>query len=197
MHNSTRFTSDLWKFCFSSLLSQSAEKNRRVEELEREIERKEDRIVKLEYAANDLQQYSRRSSLRIFGVTETPNETTDQIVCKIAADQLRIALSPGDIDRSHRVGKPGGRHHRAIIVKFCSYRKRTEIIQARRSLKNTGITIQEDLTQHNAQLYARTYKHRKVLAAWTRDGMIIASIQASGGKSTSKVIRSDIDLENL
>ena len=173
------------------------EKSRRVEDLEKVIEQKEDRITKLERASNDLQQYSRRSSVRIFGVAEKSKENTDQIACDIAQEHLGIQLLPDDIDRSHRVGKRSGKNPRAIIVKFCSYRKRTEVMKARKSLKNTGITIQEDLTQQNVQLYTRTYKHPKVTAAWTHDGRIIASLQTSDGKSTSKVIHSDGDLRAL
>ena len=173
------------------------EKSRRVEELEKELESKENRIEKLENTANDLQQYSRRSSLRVFGVTETPNENTDQLICDLAKDPLGIPLSVSDIDRSHRIGKHGGKHDRAIIVKFCSYRKRAEILKARRILKKSGITIQEDLTQQNAILYTKTYKHEKVLAAWTHDGRIIATVQATDGKSISKIIHSEKDLESL
>ena len=84
-----------------------------------------------------------------------------------------------------------------IIAKFCTYRKRSEIIRARKKLKSSGITIQEDLTPQNAELYTKTYKHSKVRAAWTHDGKIIASIQASGGKMITKMINSDKDLRSL
>ena len=175
------------------------ERKHRLEELEKEIERKENRILKLETAANDLQQYSRRSSLRIFGVPETEKEDTDQIVCGIVSSKLGISITRNDIDRSHRTGKysQDSKHHRSLIAKFCSYRKRSEIIKARKKLKGSGITIQEDLTPQNAELYSKTYKNPKVKAAWTHDGKIIASIQATGGKMITKIIHSDKDLRSL
>ena len=175
------------------------ERKHRLEQLEKEIEKKENRILKLETAANDLQQYSRRSSLRIFGVPEKEKEDTDQIVCDLVSSKLDIPITRNDIDRSHRTGKHlrDSKHHRSIIVKFCSYRKRSEIIRARKKLKNTGITIQEDLTPQNAELYTKTYKNPKVKAAWTHDGKIIASIQAGGGKTVTKMINSDKDLRSL
>ena len=100
--------------------------------------KKENRIAKLEVGTNDLQQYSRRSSLRIFGVPEKSDEDTDQIVCDIAMNKLGIPISCSDIDRSHRTGKLNreSKRHRPIIAKFCSYRKRTEVIKARKKLKN-------------------------------------------------------------
>lgn len=172
-------------------------KEKKLEELQREIAGKENRIAKLESAANDLQQYSRRSSLRIFGVKEEPNEDTDQIVCDIATKKLGVPLSRDDIDRSHRTGKRDGKHPRSIIAKFCTYRKRNEIIKARKKLKKTGITIQEDLTPLNTKLYAMTYKSPKVKAAWTHDGRVIASVEATGGKLITKVINSEKDLKSL
>ena len=176
------------------------ERKYRLEELEKEIEMKENRILKLEMAANDLQQYSRRSSLRIFGVPEKEKEDTDQIVCDIVSSKLGIPITRNDIDRSHRTGKhtrDTRSKHRSIIAKFCTYRKRTEIIRSRKKLKGSGITIQEDLTHQNAELYTKTYKDPKVKAAWTHDGKIIASIQATGGKIMTKMINSEKDLKSL
>ena len=111
------------------------ERKHRLEELEEEIDMKENRILKLEMAANDLQQYSRRSSLRIFGVPEKEKEDTDQIVCDIVSSKLGIPITRNDIDRSHRTGKhtrDTRSKHRSIIAKFCTYRKRTEIIRSRK-----------------------------------------------------------------
>ena len=52
-------------------------------------------------------------------------EDTDDIVLKIASD-IGSDLQLHEIDRSHRVGKPGEHRTRPrdIIVKFTSYRAR-------------------------------------------------------------------------
>ena len=65
------------------------------------------------------EQYSRRNSLRIWiKEKETPGEVTNQVVTDYAK-KVGVELQPGDIDRTHRVGKPGDKP-RPIIVKFTS-----------------------------------------------------------------------------
>ncbi|KAH3815286.1 hypothetical protein DPMN_143808 [Dreissena polymorpha] len=55
------------------------------------------------------EQYRRRNSLRIFGIPESEksNESTDTIVMNLCKS-LGADVSIGEIDRSHRTGKPGG-----------------------------------------------------------------------------------------
>jgi len=96
-----------------------------------------------------LEQYQRRNSLRIFGVKEETNESTNQIAIDVAR-QIGVVVSPSDIDRFHRIGKSGGKKHRPIIVKFVSYDKRNEVFKAKKILRKTGIVIQEDLTKIRA-----------------------------------------------
>ena len=132
-----------------------------------------------------------------------------------------------DIDRSHRVGKmkdvpsssstaqaqpsemlpsesgeASTKHAkkprpRSIIVKLTSYRKRKEILDNRKKLKNSGVSIVEDLTSRNQKLLAVTRGTKGVQAAWSSDGRIIALIPASGGKSVKKLISSESDLQHI
>ena len=124
-----------------------------------------------------MEQYSRRSCVRIFGVEEKSGEDTDQIASKFIRDQLGVPLDPRDIDRSHRTGKmktlspestteqPSRRHHRAIIVKLSSYKKPRDILNNRKKLKGTGISIVEDLTLQNQNLLKAARDTKKVLSA--------------------------------
>ena len=58
------------------------------------------RVDELELVAEDSEQYSRRNSIRITGISENKDENTDDIVLKLASD-LGVYLNPADIDRSH------------------------------------------------------------------------------------------------
>ena len=80
---------------------------------------------------------------------EEINESTNQIAIDVAR-QKGVVVSPSDIDRSHRIGKSGGKSHRPIIVQFVSYDKRNEVFKAKKILRKTGIVIQEDLTKIRA-----------------------------------------------
>lgn len=145
---------------------------------------------------NDLEQYSRRNCLRIFGIPETENESTDDEVIKFAKSRLDVQIDPSEIDRSHRIGKPGSPSPRHIIVKFLSYSVRQRVIKNRRRLKGTGIVVKEDLTKYNQSLLQEAKKLAKVKSAWSHDGKILALVDVNGIERKQKI--SDLsDLERL
>ena len=74
-------------------------------------------------------------------------------------------------------------HHRAIIVKFATYRARQLVLKVRRKLKQSGISIAEDLTAANYKILTTARKSKNVTAAWSQDGRIYVSIT---GKSDKK-----------
>ena len=161
----------------------------------------------LRLSVAELDQYSRRNCLQIFGVEEQVNESTDDIICQLARDSLGVTISKDDIDRSHRVGDPNKqpkrkngkpeRRARPIVVKFTSYRTRHAVISRRRRLKGTDVAIQEQLTKANLQLLKSVKKIKNVLTAWSSDGRVIAKLQASNGKTINRAIRDESDLHTL
>ncbi|XP_072168546.1 uncharacterized protein [Diadema setosum] len=177
-------------------------KSHQITVLKKEISQQSDRIQNLVQGQLNLEQYSRRNCIRIFGVREATGECTDNILCDIAQSKLGITINPAtDIDRSHRTGrkKPESASHspRPIIVKMTSYKRKHQILTARRKLKGSGISIHEDLTKHNVDLLRKATHHQKVKNAWSSDGRIIVEIPASHGKTINKVIRSESDLARL
>lgn len=138
------------------------------------------RVAVLERAADQAEQYSRRNNIRISGCPELGNEDTDNIVLKIASD-IGSDLQLHEIDRSHRVGKPGEHRTRPrdIIVKFTSYRARQKLYKMRAALKDKGYErtfLNEDLTQYRSKVL---YEARKLVkadrakGAWSSDGNIL------------------------
>ena len=57
---------------------------------------------------DDLEQYSRESSIRVYGVSEHTTGSTDQKLLHLFNDVLKIAppIQPENIEVSHRIGKP-------------------------------------------------------------------------------------------
>ena len=187
-----------------------AKKNSKVKTLEEKVLEQKQSISKLESSVNNMEQYSRRSCIRIFGLEEKRGENTDTLVSEVIRTKLGVSLDPmKDIDRSHRTGsvpEPSASSDqssvkkprpRPIIVKLNTYRKRREIITNRRKLKGSGIVIAEDLTQKNQKLFAQTRAAQKIKSAWTSDGRIIALISASNGKTMTKLITTEEDLEKF
>ena len=104
----------------------------RLEELKQQVKERDAAIASLRAKVDDLEQYTRRNSVRIMGIPETSNEDTDKITIAIAK-KIGAEIYIDQIDRSHRVGvkKKGAR---PIIVKCTSYRAKAELISNRRKL---------------------------------------------------------------
>ena len=99
---------------------------------------------------DDLEQYTRRTNIRIFGNPEptgTDPEDTDAKAIDFFANQLGITVSSDHISRSHRTGK-SGRTPRPIIVRLVHHNMKVQLLRKRRELKaqETNFDIREDLT---------------------------------------------------
>ena len=143
-----------------------------IEELRTTIQHKDEQIAVLERRVDDLEQYSRRQCLRIFGVEEKEGEDTDKIVMEVA-EKVGATVVIEDIDRSHRVGVKRNDRPRPVIVKFVSYRKRSEVFVNKRKLKGTGVTVREDLTKSRYNVLQEAIKKHGYQNVWTMDGAII------------------------
>ena len=133
----------------------------------------------LEETVNDLEQYGRRNSVRIFGIEENKNETCEE-TAKIAAEVLNhhipdLFIRRQDVDIAHRLPqkKPGPRP-RPIIMKFVSRMTRDLAFRGRKHLKGTNLYINEDLTRVNQHILACVRKKQsdEVESAWSNNGRI-------------------------
>lgn len=164
-----------------------------VQESRNELETLRDFKQQAKRDTNNLEQYTRRNSLRIFGIPVTKNENTNEIVKELAATKLHIDLCPGDIDRSHRVGKAEN-NTRAIIVKFTRHDVKTNFLRARRALKGSRVVIREDLTKTNQDLLKAALASESVSTAWSWDARIYAKLKDT---NTVVIIRSQGDVDKL
>ena len=106
----------------------------------------------LEAKVDHLEQYTRRTNLRIFGIEEQIGEDTDHLVKKFCKDEFGIVLKNEDISRSHQISPKGMKsaiRPRPIIIRLTQHNKKVEILKKRRSLRDrkSRYTIQEDLTE--------------------------------------------------
>lgn len=154
-----------------------------ITELKGELVKRDETIAdlrcQLEERTDDIEQYQRRNSLRIFGIPEAPSEDTDLQVLAVAA-KVNVPLELSKIDRSHRVGPRVGNKSRPIIVKFVSYADRNALFKSKKYLRNTGITIREDLTRIRMGLLKQAIEHFGLHSVWTFDGNIV--VLAGGSK---------------
>jgi hypothetical protein len=168
--------------------------------LKEENKQLHDRIRELEVSCHlkvdDLEQYGRRHSIRIFGIPESDKEDTDLLALDVFNKKLNVPVTLADVNRSHRVGRrqppqqgQAKPKDRPIIVRLCSYRTRKMIFDAKRKLKGSGVTIREDLTAERLKILnaaADRHGHRNV---WSSDGRIKISIGEGGSKRVHTVER--------
>lgn len=101
-------------------------------DLKRELVKKDNQIMHLQDRVDELEQYSRRNSVRISGIPEEEHENTDEIVQKVA-ESLGVEMSLEAIDRSHRAGRKGD-YVRPILCKFVSYRAKRALMTVKKQL---------------------------------------------------------------
>ena len=137
------------------------------------------KIDELSQKNDDLEQYTRRNSVRIVGISEEDKEDCDSKVLDLVNETMSLAprIELSDLDRVHRIGRKGNKD-RPMIVKFTSYRQRSRVIKARSALKDVTpkIFINDDLTSKRATLLwkARMAKTAgRLKDCWSSDGRIV------------------------
>ena len=132
---------------------------------------------------DELEQYSRRSCVRVSGIAEKPNEDVTQLVLDLA-DRISADINVPDIDRTHRVGKvqsdntPGRKHAgREIIIKFTNYEARLRFLKGRAKLREQKVSvfINEDLTRtrKNLAFECRQLQKKKLIKkTWVYGGNV-------------------------
>lgn len=154
----------------------------RISELEAQLREKDEeiatlqgRVAELERQADDQEQYSRRTSIRISGVPENQGEdiiaVTKDLLSKIECDPV--------INRVHRVGPvhESADSPRSILCQFLSYGAKAHVMKQRSLLKTKaqGVFINEDLTRKRSKLLyqcRKLVKDGKIDSAWSFDGRI-------------------------
>ena len=124
-----KFVEDIWSE-MDVLRNNLKEKNDKIVKLENEIE-------SLKTEQDRLEQYTRRNSLRISGLPESDHEDVCEKVLSLCNGKLRTPVKAIDIDRVHRVGRPGT-GTRQILVKFATYGTRASVFKAKAVLRPGG-----------------------------------------------------------
>ena len=146
------------------------------------IKQLEEHVKRVDAQLDHMEQYSRRSSVRVTGIKENEGEDLDWIVTNLMDDMDVQDMNINNINRMHRVGPRNSltnkNHARQIIIQFKDYKSKKTFIKARKSLrgKHPNVYIAEDLTKPRYKLLyvARTLKKaRKIQDCWSYDGRIM------------------------
>ena len=141
------------------------------------IDNLEQNVSTLTNKLDDLEQYGRRCSLRMFNVPQPPGESCTAAALKVINGVMGIPLSEDDVERCHNLGKANAKGNRPIIIKFKSYKSKFAVYEAKSKLKKNPnkIFVTEDLTRKNYSLVQKLVQLRKdnsIDSFWTYDGKI-------------------------
>ncbi|KAI5713981.1 hypothetical protein M8J76_009009 [Diaphorina citri] len=146
---------------------------KRVEQLERDVQYLQKENVDLKNKMIELEQYGRRNSIRIFGMQESKDEDTVAAVVQLVNSRLNIQVTNRDVDACHRLGKvkTNGKP-RSIICKFTSRLIRDKVYFNKKQLKGTKINIKEDLCKEKMDLFKRVTDKFSYKKVWTLRGNV-------------------------
>lgn len=119
------------------------------------------------------EQLLKRNSIRIEGLTEVKNENTVHLVTEFLQKTLKINCNENDIDSAYRIESS---HKNAIprptLVRFVTNHKKNEVFNAKKCLKQSKISIFEDLTRSRYSLLKAAKKKYGSNHAWSMGGRI-------------------------
>ena len=168
----------------------------------------------LNIKVDDQEQYTRRASIRIFGVPESTTGSSDDKVLQLCNTHMKLdpPMQLEEIEVSHRAGRSpqqtGGAPSvptgpRAILVKFVSRRTKARVMQAKKNLRNVTregndfpnpVYVSDDLTPRRAKLaYEARYlkRNNKIADTWVFDSRVLLK----DNHGLIKPINSDEDLD--
>ena len=159
------------------------------------------KVSVLEDRCNDLEDRSRRSNLRVFGLAEDPDETWDKTRSKVAElCTERLGLPEIRLEVAHRTGPRRPNKPRAVVARFQRFDDREAVMRNAAKLKGTGIHIHEDLCaaslkkrndqwpqlqeHRNKGNFARFYRSRLVVREQAKKSASSAQTPADSGNTS-------------
>ena len=158
---------------FEELEKNREKKDKKISDLEKKVESLES---KLGDCVDELEQYSRRNCLLIYGPRELEGENTNDVIMKTVKEEMDIDIREEDLDRTHRVGNPKvckEDKSRPIIIEFARYDVRSAVYKNKKKLKGKSFLITESLTAKRAGLLKEAQGKYGVRNVWTTDGRIL------------------------
>lgn len=152
----------------------------------------------LRAAMDNLEQYSRRNNLRLYGLPESDAGLgVDEVVLKLCKEKMGLNIRSEAIDRAHRLGQQRGGKPRPIIIKFVDYKTREMLFKNRKMFKNTGLSLFEDLTHARSSLRQEAAKKYGPRNVWTNDGRIFIKIDESIHKVVNRAGFAELPLPQV
>ena len=136
--------------------------NDRLDIIERKLENSQKQNIVLNEKLLARETYSRRENLKFVGISESNNETREQLIIKLRnmfSSKLKIADTDRILfQRCHRLGKKSENGTRDIIARFVYFSDREKVWNSRSELTGTDIIINEDFPEEIEHRRSVLYK---------------------------------------
>lgn len=167
------------------------ETQKKVQALEKRVDELQKENEKLQGDLDILQQHIKRKSFRVYGINESKDENITQKLLNDLNKKLKLDMTEVNIENCFRIGKRDVKN-RPILFTVNSHNLKMKLLQKRKYLKDTGITIQEDMSHRKYLLLKKAIEHFGKGQAWYFAGDVIVK------KEQKKYfIKNDEDLRKL
>lgn len=163
-------------------------------------------VCTLECKLNDLEQYSHRNSLVVYGIPEDKNEVLFNVIKRLATVIKFQDWSTNLLDAAHRMGTVGKKGDRPIIMKFISRLDKDKFLQKRKAsgklravdlgyASDSNVYVNESLTPSNRKLLQKTRdaaRSKGYQYVWTLNCSIFVR-RATDDKAVKILCEADLD----
>ena len=155
-------------------------KDARLNEFEERLKEAEKRSKDALQRANYNEQYSRKNNVKINGIQQRTNETTETLtedVCALLQTKASITLTPTQIVAIHRIPGRAGQPQ-PVLIKLRNNNDKTLLMKNRRRMKEAGYKLVDDVTRLNTGLINRLLLNEAIESAWYFNGAVYGKSHA-------------------
>ena len=156
-----------------SMVFENSEIKDRLENVEKKLKKEKERTKTALGQSNYNEQFSRKNNVKIMGVEYIDNENeailTDK-VRSIIKERTEVDIKFSEIIAIHRI--PSRHDPQPILVKLKNNSVKTRLMKHRKTMKQHGNKLVDDVTKKNTELISRLLKHEKIDSAWFFNGFI-------------------------
>lgn len=116
-------------------------------------------------------QISYKSSLLIYGISESEKGDLTSVVITLINSQLNMSLQKTDVYDCYRYGAKSGDKFRPVVIEFVHAWVRNDVFYKKSSFKGTNYVFSERLTTQRYQVY-REARAKLKNDCWTKNGKI-------------------------
>ena len=135
---------------------------------------------------------SRKNNVKVMGVEVLDDETEVRLtenVLNIIRERTNVDIKLSEIVAIHRI--PSRHDPQPVLLKLKNNSVKTRLMKHRKTMKQHGHKLVDDVTKKNTELISRLLKHQKIDSAWFFNGFIYG--KTTEGKRYRFHLFSDIE----